>query len=445
MPQAKKRALEEPEEVICTKSELCYDVRPFKQITIDKHYNIHIGPKAALSDESPLVFEISGSGEDYWDVGDMYLQVRGKITNADGSNLTQDADVGSINNLANGMFSQLDVVLNDTVISQSHGMYGYEAYLTNLLSFSPEVKKTQMYMEGWEDDEAGKFSDKANVGYVSRKKRYAESKEFEFKFRLHTDLTFQNRLMPNHVTGRLTLTRAKNAFCLLGFENPRTQSQHYKIMLTYASLEVRKVKVSPEYQLLIEQKILGKGGAHFPITHTVMKNFTIPQGNSTYDLDGLFLGQLPWAITLGFITNTAFMGNYSSNPYEFKHFNLCHISLNVEGDSVPTRPLTPDYSLKRYTECYETIFKGTKMLGDDVTHGITYEEYPNGYCLYCFNLTPDDSDGVSHVSQRKTGNIRLSLRWTTALEDAISLIVLGQMQNTLTIDSNRDIIVDYAP
>ena len=85
------------------------------------------------------------------------------------------------------------------------------------------------------------------------------------------------------------------------------------------------------------------------------------------------------------------------------------------------------------------------MLGDNITHGVTYDEYPNGYCLYCFNLTPDDSDGVSHVSQRKTGNIRLNLRWSTALTEAVSLIVLGQMQNTLTIDSNRDIIVDYAP
>ena len=440
----KKRALEESgEEIMCTKSELCYDVRPFKQVTIDKHYNIHIGPKAALSDESPLVFEISGSGEDYWDVGDMYLQLRGKITNANGGNLVQDADVGPINNLANGMFSQLDVVLNDTVISQSHGMYGYEAYLTNLLSFSPEVKGAQMHMEGWAGDEATKFNNKDNEGHVFRKKRYALSKEFEFKFRLHTDLTFQDRLMPNHVTGRLTLTRAKNAFCLLGFADGRTEN--YKITLTYASLEVRKVKVSPEYQLLIEQKILGKGGAHFPITHTVMKNFTIPQGNSTYDLDGLFLGQLPWAITLGFIRNAAFMGNYSLNPYNFQHFNLCHISLNVEGDSVPTRPLTPNYTTGRYTEAYETLFKGTKMLGDNITHGITYDEYPDGYCLYCFNLTPDDSDGVSHVSQRKTGNIRLNLRWTAALTEAVSLIVLGQMQNTLTIDSNRDIIVDYAP
>jgi len=440
----KKRALEESEEeIMCTKSELCYDARPFKQVTIDKHYNIHIGPKAALSDESPLVFEISGSGEDYWDVGDMYLQLRGKITNANGDNLAQDADVGPINNLANGMFSQLDVVLNDTVISQSHGMYGYEAYLTNLLSFSPEVKKTQMYMEGWVDDEANKFNSKDNKSHKYRKKRHSLSKEFEFKFRLHTDLTFQDRLMPNHVTGRLTLTRAKNAFCLLGFAAGSTEN--YKITLTYASLEVRKVKVSPEYQLFIEQKILGKGGAHFPITHTVMKNFTIPQGNSTYDLDGLFLGQLPWAITLGFVRNAAFMGNYSLNPYNFQHFNLCHISLNVEGDSIPTRPLTPNYTTGRYTECYETLFKGTKMLGDNITHGVTYDKYPNGYCLYCFNLTPDDSDGVSHVSQRKTGNIRLNLRWSTALTEAVSLIVLGQMQNTLTIDSNRDIIVDYAP
>ena len=175
-----------------------------------------------------------------------------------------------------------------------------------------------------------------------------------------------------------------------------------------------------------------------------MKNFTIPQGHATHDIDGLFLGQLPYVVTLGFVNNLAFTGSYTRNPFDFQTFGLSHISLNVDGDAVPSRPLQPDYENNRYTECYQTLFKGTKMLGDDVTHGIKYDEYKKGYCIYCFNLTPDESDGISHTSQRRMGNIRLSLRWVTALPETISLIVLGQMQNTLTIDGNRDIIFDYA-
>ena len=46
---------------------------------------------------------------------------------------------------------------------------------------------------------------------------------------------------------------------------------------------------------------------------------------------GLFLGQLPWAITSGF------MGNYSPNPYNFQHFNLCHISLVSKQKLVPNK------------------------------------------------------------------------------------------------------------
>ena len=52
---------------------------------------------------------------------------------------------------------------------------------------------------------------------------------------------------------------------------------------------------------------------------------------------GLFLGQLPWAITSGFIRNAAFMGNYSLNPYNFQHFNLCHISLVSKQKLVPNK------------------------------------------------------------------------------------------------------------
>ena len=435
--------------VKCTKSEVSYDSLPFQQVAIEKSYTVYLGPKAALNDEAPLQFDISGSGEDYWDPSEMFLKLKGKIVKADAAKSAVNhggptpSTVGVVNDIANAMFSQIDVVLNDTVISQSSNMYGYKCYLSNLLSYTPEVKNAQMYMQGWERDTPEKFSLVTNEGYVSRRKRFENSNEFEVKVRLHTDLTFQNRLIPNHVTARLTLTRAKNAFCLLAFDGGDNPPQ-YSINLTYANLQVRKVQLAPDHQLMIEQKILGGQGAHFPITHTVMKNYTIPEGYSTHEIDGLFMGQRPYAITIGFVKNTAFTGTLTLNPFEFKHYDLNYLSLNVDGTPVPSQPLQPNYEMKHYTECYETLFKGTCMLGSDVTHGISYGDYTGGYCLYCFNLTPDNSDGTSHISQRKTGNVRLSIKWAKPLPETVTLIVLGQLQNTITIDKTRNVLFDYA-
>ena len=69
--------------VKCTKSEVSYDSLPFQQVAIEKSYTVYLGPKAALNDEAPLQFDISGSGEDYWDPSEMFLKLKGKIVKAD--------------------------------------------------------------------------------------------------------------------------------------------------------------------------------------------------------------------------------------------------------------------------------------------------------------------------------------------------------------------------
>ena len=266
-------------------------------------------------------------------------------------------------------------------------------------------------------------------------------KEFELKGRVYTDLTFQNRLVPNGVTARLTLTRARPEFCLMAFED---DGPSYVASIAYANLEVRKVKLAPEVQLDIEQRVLGGAGAHFPITHTVMKNFTIPAGYSTHEIDGLFMGQRPYAVTLGFVRNSAFNGAWNRHPFRFDHFQLSCLSLSVDGKPVPSHPLEPDYGKGDYVDAYETLYKGSRMLGDDVSSGIRMADYPEGYCLYVFNLTPDKSDGHSHLSERKSGNVRLSMKWRVPLPETVTLIVLGQHENTITIDGHRNVVFDYA-
>ena len=435
----------------CTKSEVSYEQAKPMQVVIVDDYKVYCGPRAALNDDAPLTFEIEGSGDDYIDLSDTFLKLKVKITAEDGSPVThlsddgetpgEDPTVAPVNNFFHSLFSQVDVSLNDNVVSQSTNAYGYKAYLENLASYSKAVKGTWLGgMEIWEHDEAGKFDNSLNKGHKDRLELFLNGQEVELKGRLHTDLTFQNRLIPNGVTARFTLTRAKPSFCLNAFE---TDPENYRVVITYANLEVRKVRLVPKQQLEIEQTI-AKIGAQIPIIHTVTKNFSIPQGVSTYDIDGLFMGQRPFAITLGLVENASFTGMFSKNPFNFQHFDLNFLCLNVDGKQVPTRPLQPDYENKAFIDCYETMFKGTRMYGDDVSHGLKRYEYPEGYCLYSFNLTPDKSDGQSHVSPRHHGSVRLSVHFAKPLPTTVTLIAVGEFNNVITVDKHRNIVFDYS-
>lgn len=432
----------------CAKSELVYDHDPPTQVAIEGDYRIYAGPKAALTDDSPLTFEITGSGDDYVDLGASVLKLRIRVMTTDGEAVEhiksdgtagRDPHVAPVNGFMHSMFSQVDVSLNDTMVSQSTNTYPYRAYLTSLLSYGDAVKDTWLNMELWAEDEAHRFDEQTNKGHTTRRSYILNGREFDLKGRLHMDLSHQQRLIPNGVNARITLTRSKSAFVLMAFEK---RAIDYRVVITHATLEVRKVKLVPKQQLHIENTI-AKHGARLPVSHIVTKNFSIPQGVSTFDLDGLFMGQIPNSIVLGLVDNDAFNGSYDKNPFNFKHFDLSFLCLNVDGQQHPGRPLQPDYANKLYLDCYETLFTGTRMYGDDVSHGIDRAMYPWGYCLYVFNLTPDQSDGVAHINPRRHGNVRASLHFAQTLPCTVTLIALGQLDNVITVDKYRNIVFDY--
>ncbi|GAA6072952.1 uncharacterized protein F54H12.2-like [Tachysurus ichikawai] len=102
----------------CTKSELDIFTLPYTQTSIEKYTYIEIPPLSALTDNGPLEFFVAGNGEDYLDLNNTFIHVVCKIVNADGTNITNDAKVGVINYPIASLFSQVDVMLGDRLISQ---------------------------------------------------------------------------------------------------------------------------------------------------------------------------------------------------------------------------------------------------------------------------------------------------------------------------------------
>jgi hypothetical protein len=77
--------------------------------------------------------------------------------------------------------------------------------------------------------------------------------------RIHTDICFQDRYMLNEVNAKIKLIRSQDAFCLMA-----TGAQQFKVVVTEASLLVRKVKISPSVYLA-HAKTLENGTAKYPI------------------------------------------------------------------------------------------------------------------------------------------------------------------------------------
>ena len=91
---------------------------------------------------------------------------------------------------------------------------------------------------------------------------------------------------------KIKLVRSKDAFCLMGAAGT-------KLVVTHASLFVRKVKLSPSV-FLGHDKALENSTAKYPIKRMVCKTFAIPQNYLDVNHEKLFSGQLPTRIVVAF-------------------------------------------------------------------------------------------------------------------------------------------------
>ena len=169
-----------PASCTCGKSELeLFSITP-TQTAIKSSQWAEYRPITTLSDSSPIEFVITGSGEEYVDLSESYLQVTAKILKTNGGDLVQDkgsdgtamgddADVGPVNLWFHSLFSQVDVSLNERLVTPSMNTYAYRAYLETLFSYGPAAKGSYLTAAMWYKDTAKHMEDhQLNKGFKSQ-------------------------------------------------------------------------------------------------------------------------------------------------------------------------------------------------------------------------------------------------------------------------------------
>ena len=131
-----------------------------------------------------------------------------------------------------------------------------------------------------------------------------------------------------------------------------------------------------------------------------------------------------------------------TNPFDFQHFNLSHISLNINGKQVPARALEPNFKKSEFRRCYYNLLE--TVLGpclEERSIGLSKESYLNGTTLYGFTITPDGN--MNHaLSPRMNGNINIHVKFHEALKSNVTMIVYSELQNEIEIDAARNMYTD---
>lgn len=423
----------------CVTSDLDLWSMPPIQTGIESAADVEHRPTTSIEGQEIIEFFIPGSGEEYTDLTNSYLQVRLKIVKADGTAILADTKVAPINNTLHSVFSQVDIVLNDVLVTPSNNLYGYKAYFEDLLSHGYEAEASYLTAAMFHKETPGHLENTTavnNGSFTWRKQRAAGSKIMEIEGRIHTELCHQPKPLLNGVDIRVKLIKSSDAFAIMKDSEDATS---YKVVITDASLTVRRLKLSSELQLAHARE-LEKKPAVYPIKRVQMKAATIHNGGRDYRNENFFNGQLPNRIFFAFVENDSFNGDQKKNPYKFDHHKCVYLALYLDGKQIPSIPLTPDFPNEKYTRSYMKMIEATGTMHTPYGCNIEYGDYDGGYTIFGFDLSPDLS---RETVTRKSGKLQIDVKFEANLTTQLTLVAYGEYDNNLYIDKNRNILFDY--
>ena len=414
---------------LCVKSELCLFEPINEQGVMESAMWVDCHPTATIDNATYVEFNIyNNNANEYLDMNDTVLEVKACVLSKDGKQLTADAvpAISTTNYLLPAMFEDVAVYLNNVKIEGGTNLYPYKAVLQNELNLSSETRRLQLETSGYLPDVA------------IRKQRYCDnSVTFQLMGSLNVDFfQTQSKYLLPRVNVRVRLTKSKHDF-VLQVDGTKHQPQ---LKLLDAVLYVRKVQCTPAVSMGHELG-LKTHPATYPYTRTEIIPHQVVSGTQSCIRDNLFHGVCPKFVIICMVDERALAGNYKLDPFEFAHFNVTHVSLSLNGQSIPYRAgYNPDFANNQYArEYFISMVQNLEFMRLDRNNGISMADWvSNGRCIFTFNLTPDFM--LTQEQPKRQGNLRLNLRFMEPLKQSINVLICGLSDTHLKITKNREII-----
>ena len=438
----------------CIKSELDLFLTPSTNTSIVSGGWFEINPTSSLSYGSPIEFRYEGSSNHYLQLAKTSLYIQATIKK-DKNTIITDADtVAPVNNFIHSLFSQVELSFNGQSFENSNNVYPYKAYLTDLLNYGQDSKNSYLQSQLFYKDDAtqmdnikflltdaekkGEAIPQINNGLLQRKSILSKGNgKIELIGKLHCDIFNSDRYLINNVSMNLKLIPSRSEFCLMGNE-----TGNYSVSVDSAILLVRKAQINPSV-MLGHAMALEKTTAKYPIKRVVVKQHTIGLGVSSKVISNISHSSLPSRVVIGMVTNSAYDGSYILNPFNFRHFNLSKLNLMVDGQSAPYyKPLEFNFAENQYIRGYYSLFENIDKPVFATGNDISRLDYPNGYSLFAFDLTPDlcSSDQFNLI---RSGNLDLALTFSQSLDSSIVVIIYMEYDNLVEINNKYEVSYDY--
>jgi hypothetical protein len=405
---------------------------PPTNTTCERVQYVNYRTKTQFQDGSPLEFSIPSTGSSYIDLKKTVMKVTIRASKENGEIAIEDK-IFPVNLSLHSLFSRCEIYFNQKLVCGGDVMYPYKAYLETLLDYGREAKETQLSCAGYykdtpvlmEDFESGN-----NTGFEKRFLSIIKGKLWQLEGPIMMDICQQERYILNQVEVSIKLYPSTNEFFFMS-NNP----SGCKYTIVDAYLQVCMVTPSP-WVVIGHKEALDKGNALYPYNRSNLKTLSVTKGEFGFQLEDVYQGLVPKDIIIALVSSKSFNGSYDTNPFNFHHYNISSLGINIDGMPVPGQALQLDFSSKQFMDGYTTIFKALDKDSKDIGCDITPHDYQYGYSLFVFNLLPNE-----YLPLIKRANLRIEGRFHKPLSENINVVILGKFPSILEIDRERNIFI----
>ena len=134
-------------------------------------------------------------------------------------------------------------------------------------------------------------------------------------------------------------------------------------------------------------------------------------------------------------------GVFKKNPFHFKHNNLESLTVSVDSDTLIR--LDFDFDNGNYVEACDTLMRSTGQYKGGCFMLVDYHNFGNGTMILVVDLTARGECNSEQFMAKKLGNLRINLKYKNALTETDNLILYGEFDGVLTIDTDHNVFTDY--
>ena len=376
----------------------------------------------------------------YTDLSEAELYIECEVVDAAGTPLAVGDDAAPVNNVAQALFSSVQLILNGEKITGNNEEYALKSAILDTLCVEKRDKDTRLKgCQKWMPDTTGHMETRgdANAGWTARRAEFSSRRTHTLLMRPHLDLLKQCKLLPSHCGLKFIFERSHPNFYM-----HQAAGETFWIKITKAEMSLRQVTVRDEV-VEVHNKVVSSaqmGPFNYPIHRVKVTKHTLDGGSQEYSWTQPDTTQIPSRLVLALVKETAVSGAKAENPFNFKHYNVREVAVKYDDQKYE---LKTDFAHGNTVRAYHNLFKETGLLASGLDCGITLEDFQDGYTLFAFDLTPDKTPEAARINLLKQGKLTIGLRFQAATTHAISAVICAFYDNNVQITADRLPVTDY--